>query len=31
MILSFAVARTLSTCFCNCSAISELGVVFQIG
>ena len=31
MILSFVVARTSSICFCNCSAISELGVVFHFG
>ena len=29
MMFSFAVARTSSICFCSCSAISELGVVFR--
>ena len=29
MILSFAVARISSICFCSCSAMTELGVVFD--
>ena len=31
MILSSAVARTSSICFCSGSAIFELGVVFHFG
>ena len=31
MMLSFVVARTSSFCFCSCSAMSELGVVFHFG
>ena len=31
MVLSFAVARTSSICFCSCSAKSELEVVFHSG